>query len=193
MTHVIGSPVWTARHRLPALVSFTLFLIFSIAGGIAIGAGFGALLGSTRLGQIVFGILAVVLVSRDLFYLRIPLPQVRLQVPEGLKTRRVLGPMVYGAILGAGVFTYLPSTVVYIYILALLLLASALEGAVVGGIFGASYAAAALLLGARTATLTAVHQAAHVKALFTRGRWVTLTLAAIISILLSLTSLAEGL
>ena len=88
MTHVIGGPVWTAGDRLQALASFILFLVFSVAGGIAIGAFLGAVLGSYRFAGMIFGIAAVLLVSRDVFRLRIPLPQIRLQVPEGLKTRR---------------------------------------------------------------------------------------------------------
>lgn len=163
-----------------------LFLSFSIGGGVVVGAVLGGILGSYRFAEAVFGIVAMLLVSRDFFRVRIPLPQVRLQVPEALKARRVLGPIVYGALLGAGVLTYLPSAVVYIYVLALLLLASAAQGALVGGIFGTAYAMAVLVLGASTARLTVMHQAAHLKALFSHRRSGALLLAAIISILLAL-------
>src|SRR6266508_807833 len=170
MTHVIGSPVWAAGKRIQAVGSFGLFALFAMVGGLGAGSFLGALLSHYESAWVVFAAISLSLLARDWFRLRIPLPQVRLQVPQGLKGRRPAGPIVYGLILGAGILTYLPSAVVYIYVVALLLLATPLTGALAGAVFGASYAVAVLILSARTRVLTPVAQAGSVKRLFASTR-----------------------
>jgi len=107
-------------------------------------------------------------------------------VPEHLKSRHWAGPIVFGLLLGAGIFTYLPSAVVYIYFFALLLLATPASGAVAGAVFGLAYATGVLILGARTRTLPPIGQAASVKQLFASSRQVTLLAAAVLSVLTTL-------
>jgi hypothetical protein len=170
MTHVVGSPVWTARRRIQAVGSFGLFALCAILGGAATGAVLGGISDGFDSAWIAFAAISLGLLARDWFELRIPLPQVRLQVPEGLKGRRPAGPIVYGLILGAGVLTFLPSAVVYIYVVALLLLATPVSGALAGALFGASYALAVLILGSRTRRLNPVAQAGNVKRLFALSR-----------------------
>lgn len=184
MTHVIGSPVWAAGKRIQTVATFGLFLLFAVVGGMAAGALLGALLPHYAAAWLVFAAISSILLVRDWFRLGIPLPQVRLQVPAGLKGRHTAGPIVYGLLLGAGILTYLPSAVVYIYVVALLLVATPLTGALAGAVFGASYAVAVLILGARTRLLGPVEQAGTIKRLFASSRQPALvTATALVSLL----------
>jgi sulfite exporter TauE/SafE len=189
MTHVIGSPVWAADKGFRAGRSFIIFLFFAAFGGVATGGLLGALLPGYDVAWLLFAGISLSLLARDWFRPGIPLPQVRLQVPPGLKGRRTAGPIVYGVLLGAGILTYLPSAVVYIYVVALLLLATPLTGALAGLVFGVSYAAAVLLLGRRTRFLTPLAQAGTIKRSFaTHRNLVLLTASALVSLLVVLAS-----
>jgi hypothetical protein len=186
MTHVLGSPVWTAGKGTQEAKRFGIFLFFAAVGGAATGGLLGTLLPDYDAAWVLFAGTSSILLARDWFRLGIPLPQVRLQVPEGLKGRPIAGPIVYGVVLGAGILTYLPSAVVYIYIVALLFLAAPLTGALAGLVFGASYAAAVLILGARTRSLNPLDQAGTIKRLFATKRKSALTTAGVLVSLLAI-------
>ncbi len=191
MTHVIGSPVWAAGERVRETLTFMIFLLFAAVGGMATGSLLGALLPDYGGTWLVFTAVSSLLLAREWLQPGIPLPQVRLQVPADLKGRHVVGLLVYGAILGAGILTYLPSALVHIYIVALLLLATPLTGALAGLAFGAAYAGLVLILGARTRSLAPVRQAATLKRLFATSRKAALmTGTAVVSLLAILASTA---
>jgi sulfite exporter TauE/SafE len=178
MTYVVGSPVWAERKRLRHLGSFALFFGAAVIGGALTGVLLGTLLPNYDHRQFVFALIATALLIREWLRLPIPLPQIRLQVPEALKTHRRVGPPTYGLILGSGVLTYLPSSVVYVYILSLILLVSPVGGAAIGGAFGGTYALAVLVLGRETRRLAAVQQAGWLKQLFANARPTALLLTA---------------
>ena len=152
MTHVIGAPVWSAKGRRPYIGSFLLFTLSLVASGGGSGWVFGSVAGGrpTAINMIALAVACALFLAREIWGRNIPLLQIRAQVPAYLRGHLVLAPVVYGAMLGAGVLTRIPSSLFYIYAAAVIALATPSEGFVVGMVFGLTYALGVLGLGHAT-------------------------------------------
>lgn len=133
------------RQKLQALARAALFALGAISGaaGLAVGLSvIGAALSPAP--WVVVGVTAVAIVAviaREVFALPVPLVQRRWQVPGTWLKRRWLGVLGFGAVMGVGVFTYTPSLVFYVYLLANLLSRSLWAAAFIGMLYGACFAA----------------------------------------------------
>ena len=147
---MIGEPVrlatnWSIGAR---LLRFALFVSAATAAAGAMGAALGALghlalprhtLG-IRLIALIFGI---VVLARELgLVARLPLPQRRWQIPRSWLGNFWTSAVIFGSIMGAGVFTYQPSALFFLYIVACILSGSASTGALFGALFGLSFSLA---------------------------------------------------
>jgi hypothetical protein len=178
MTHVVGGPVWAARETVAALTRFLLFAVAAILAGALVGALLGSAFETPGWARVAFPLVAALLLIRELFFRRFPLPQVRAQVPSMLRGNVYAGPLLYGSILGTGILTYTPSALVHLYVLAVLAFAGPAQGIVAGAVFGAAYAASVLVLGKRTATAHPLEQATVVKQFVLLSRRPSVILAA---------------
>lgn len=82
-----------------------------------LGAGLRALLPglSVELGVGVLGVAALVFALHELNIVRLPAPQVGWQVPASwMRRSRLLGNTLYGLVLGAGIFTFIPFASFYV-------------------------------------------------------------------------------
>ena len=135
------SPVGEAARRQPYVVTVVAYLLGSAAGGVAVGGLAGAV-GAVGLGWLgdraalwAFGVLAVAGLLLDLTR---GVPSIYRQVDESWLSRYrgwVYG-VGFGAQLGAGVATVVPSSAVYLTWAAAALTRSPLGGALVGLVFG---------------------------------------------------------
>ena len=124
------------RHRL-ALACFALgALCASFALGALLGFA-GALLGAER-AVLAVAALALVAAAREAGLLRVPLPQLRKQVPERWRASLPLPVWTfgYGAGLGAGFVTYQPFATFWVACAAAVALARPLPGAVCFAFYG---------------------------------------------------------
>jgi hypothetical protein len=150
MVLVTGSPVWWARNRKAASARFALFGVSAGCGGIIAGYGLG--LAADVVGNPATTVMVGTLGAAAAFEVvrgRSPAVCIRRQVPSRLKGTSILGPSLYGALLGAAILTLIRSRLVYLYVAGILLVGSPLMGAVAGAAYGFSYAAAVLVLGRR--------------------------------------------
>src|SRR5512134_2076601 len=94
------------------------FLVLHVAGAMAAAAAFGAILGGAgallgapwgAAGLGLVAALAALYLAREVFGLRVPVPQLRRQVPDWWRTYFPFGPasFLYGIGLGVGFLTYL--------------------------------------------------------------------------------------
>jgi hypothetical protein len=150
MVFVTGSPVWWAKNRKAAFGRFALFGASAVCGGVMAGYvlglaadGAGDLATTVAVGTL--GTVAAVEVVRR----RGPVVCVRRQVPSRLKGTSILGPSLYGVLLGAAILTFIRSRLVYLYVAVILVVGAPLMGVVAGGAYGFSYAATVLVLGRR--------------------------------------------
>lgn len=135
------SPVGEAARRQPYVVTVVAYLLGSAAGGVAVGGLAGAV-GAVGLGWLgdraalwAFGVLAVAGLLLDLTR---GVPSIYRQVDESWLSRYrgwVYG-VGFGAQLGAGVATVVPSSAVYLTWAAAALTRNPLGGALVGFVFG---------------------------------------------------------
>ena len=149
MTHVVGEPVWVAneRRRVTMWARFGAFAAAMAASAGATGVFLASLAGESTALTAGFVAASALLLARDAWAPRIPLPQIRAQVPAVLRGTRYAGPVVYGLLLGPGVLTRIPSGLFYVYVFGVIAFTGPLEGLAVGVVFGLGYAGAVLVLG----------------------------------------------
>ncbi|HUS14696.1 MAG TPA: hypothetical protein VM536_06715 [Chloroflexia bacterium] len=158
MISVIMPLVQRQRHWIFWLVRGIIYLLASMAGGALLGALLGAG-GALLRGILPFAVIAGAALVLALAYglhelgvLRLPHPEMAWQVPNRWILRRpLLGAAAFGALLGAGIFTYIPFTAFYLLLAWEVLLANPWAGALLGAIYGATRALPALIGGAMTA------------------------------------------
>jgi len=145
------------RHRrLAALAAFATGAVLAAAAlGLALG-GLGALAGAdVRAAGIAVVVLAAAAAAREAGLLRLPLPQVRRQVPEGWRREWPLPvwSAAYGAGLGIGVLTHQTVATFWVACAAAVWLAEPATSALVLAAFGAGRAAMAAVPQRRVAGL----------------------------------------
>jgi hypothetical protein len=152
---VISEPVrFAGEERGRWVARAAVFALGAAAGATAIGALLG-FVGSVALESHSVGIavaaatVAALVIARELGGAPVFVPQRRWQVPrKWLRDRFWLGALGFGTIMGAGIFTFIPSLVFYLYLLACLLIGSAGHGALLGLVYGLCFAGAVFLSGA---------------------------------------------
>jgi hypothetical protein len=152
---VISEPVRFASVERARYVARAAVFAFGVASG---AASLGALLGfvgSVTLRSHGLGValtaaaMATLVIARELGGAPVFVPQRRWQVPrEWLRNRFWMGAFAFGAVMGAGIFTFIPSLVFYLYLLACLLIGSTGYGALLGLFYGLSFAGTVFLRGA---------------------------------------------
>lgn len=135
----VGQTHRRGRSLLP-VVSYALALI---AGTTAVGTAAGAI--GSVIGQAtssmewiaLLGILALAYGLHEFQLLRLPMPQARWQVPAAwARYGKVVQAALYGAVLGAEVFTFIPYAAFYVLLLAQVSVGPA-GGATLGFVYGA--------------------------------------------------------
>jgi hypothetical protein len=91
--------------------------------------------------------------------LGVTLPQIKAQVPVQIKSRPWAAPVLYGLLLGAAVFTYVPSAWFYMYGISLLAVASPWHGLIAGSVFGLAYSSTVVVAARPTCTKEPLAQA----------------------------------
>jgi len=142
------------------LISVALFAAAATGSAALLGLGLGAVLpqggASAAAAVAAFALLAAL---SELGLLRLPLPQLRRQVPERWRERypQPLVALLYGAGLGVGFATYVPFATLFVVAAAVVTLAGPAGGAMVLAAFGAGRG---LALAVATARVTSYEQAA---------------------------------
>jgi len=187
MVLVTGSPVWWAKNRKAASARFALFGVSAVGGGIIAGYGLG--LAADMVGQPAAAVAAGTLGVAAAFEVakgRRPAICIRRQVPSRLKGTSIVGPSLYGGLLGAAILTFIRSRLVYLYVAAIVLVGSPLMGVVAGAAYGFSYAATVLVLGRReSASADPVALAGHVLGAIDRIRRPASAIAVVAAALLA--------
>lgn len=124
------------------------FTLGAMVGGVTLGLAVwsisGLAVGIATTTRVTILLIVVALAAlRDIGVLRFELPQLKRQVPQSIfRKEAAFSALQFGFELGTGVLTYVTSTLVYVMILALLLLAPPLASVVaVGAGFGLGRAA----------------------------------------------------
>jgi hypothetical protein len=183
MIETITPDVCGSRRR--RRIALALFGLGAVAAAAALGAAlgaFGALVGA-RAAVLVVAVLAALAAARELGLLRLPVPQLRSQVPDwwrfGLPLP--LWSLGYGAGLGAGVFTYQPFATFWIACTAAVVLAAPLPAAVAFSLYGAGRALMVVLPTLRgTEPPLAVERLVRRRPLLARANAAVLVLAALV-------------
>jgi hypothetical protein len=84
------------------------------------GQGIRALIPGMSLGWVVafLGVVALVFALQELGVIKLPMPQIGWQVPKSWqKSSRLTGNTLYGIVLGAGIFTYIPFASFYLLLM----------------------------------------------------------------------------
>jgi hypothetical protein len=159
MVYVIGNPVWVARRRMWALARLGLFTTTAMLGGAGLAYTLGLVPNLPPIGAA-----SLVATSAGLLWLAraklgMTLPQIKAQVPVQIKSRPWAAPVLYGLLLGAAVFTYVPSAWFYVYCISLLAVASPFQGLIAGSVFGLAYSATVVVAARPTCTKEPLAQA----------------------------------
>lgn len=122
-----------------------LFAIGVVLGAAALGGLLGLvgeLLLATRpvVAAAVTASTATLVLAREVGRAPIPIPQRRWQVPRRWLGRFWMGAFVFGAVMGVGLFTFIPSLVFYLYLLTCLMVGGPGYGAAVGIVYGLVFA-----------------------------------------------------
>ncbi len=142
---------WLVRVVMYAAGTTVGAALLSLALGL-LGAGLHTLLPGVGLEVAVaaLGVAALVFALHELSVVRLPAPQVGWQVPASwMRRSRLLGNTLYGLVLGAGIFTFIPFASFYL-LLALELVAGAADlraAVLVGMVYGAMRGLPAVLGG----------------------------------------------
>ena len=151
MLETFTPAVCGSRRRIRAAVA--LFAVSAVLAAALLGALLGlvgGLLGA-RQALLAAGVLALLAAAREAGLVRLPLPQMRRQVPERWRFERPLPVWAtgYGAGLGVGVFTFQPVSTFWIACIGALTLARPLPAALCFSLYGAGRAATVLWARAR--------------------------------------------
>jgi hypothetical protein len=142
------------------LASLTLFALAATASAACVGLLLGALLpaGGGR-AAVAVALFALLEAAAELGLVRLPLPQVRRQVPQRWRERypQPLAALLYGAGLGVGFATYLPVSTLLVVAAGVIALAGPGAGAAVLAAFGLGRG---LALAVATARVRSYEQAA---------------------------------
>jgi hypothetical protein len=142
------------------LASLTLFALAATASAALLGLALGALLpaGGGRAAAVV-ALFALLEAAAELGVVRLPLPQLRRQVPQRWRERypQPLAALLYGAGLGVGFATYLPVATLLVVAAGVIALAGPAAGAAVLAAFGLGRG---LALAVATARVRSYEQAA---------------------------------
>lgn len=131
---------WVARMLVYWVGTTVGAALVALAAGL-LGAGLRSLLPGIALevAVAVLGVAALLFALHELNIVRLPAPQVGWQVPASwMRRSRLLGTTLYGIVLGAGVFTFIPFAGFYL-LLALELVAGAADlraAVVLGMVYG---------------------------------------------------------
>lgn len=169
---MVGEPVRLAgdsRSRYRFIARAVVFSVGVCMAAAAVGAAL-ALIGGLVLAvhELAVAITAVAVsaaLGRELFGMPIPIPHRRWQVPRTWGTRFWLGALGFGAVMGAGFFTYTQSLVFYLYLVACLLSGSGWEGGAFGLAYGLCFTSAVFLSGAAWRRILPAMQAREALAL----------------------------
>ena len=112
-------------------------------GSVAAVAGEALAVGGVALGAMTVGLRMVRREAPNLCVHR--------QVPSRLKGSRIIGPSLYGWVLGTAVLTFVVSELVYVYVGSVVVFGDPTTGTVAGASYGSGYAMTVLLLGRRQA------------------------------------------
>ena len=110
---------WVARVILYTLGSMLGATLMSLVLGLA-GIGLGAILPPIGYGWVtaLFGVVALLFALKELNIIRLPALQVGWQVPASwMRPSRALGNTLYGIVLGAGIFTFIPFASFYLLLM----------------------------------------------------------------------------
>ena len=146
---MISEPVWLAREdeRKRYGRRLLLFSVALVTGAVATGtalAAFGTWLWPAASGTALTAALVaigVLVLARELFLRKAPIPQLKWQVPRGWMRRFWAGAVAFGATMGAGLFTLQPSALFHVYVLGCLASTDVRRGAVMGATYGLTYVA----------------------------------------------------
>jgi hypothetical protein len=133
---------WRIRRR--RRIRLGLFWVSVVAGAV-VTAGVLGWIGSLLLPDesvavaAVLGALVAAALVRETVRPRWPVPQRHWQVPQHWLTGPWSGAIVFGSIMGAGVFTRQPSALFHLYVLACVASASPWTGAAFGCVYGLAY------------------------------------------------------
>ncbi|HVF98667.1 MAG TPA: hypothetical protein VND68_02405 [Chloroflexia bacterium] len=119
---------WLVRVTMYAAGTTVGAALLALAVGL-LGAGLRALLPGpgVELAVVALGVAALLFALHELNVMRLPAPQVGWQVPASwMRRSRLLGNTLYGLVLGAGVFTFIPFASFYL-LLALEFVAGAVD------------------------------------------------------------------
>jgi cytochrome c biogenesis protein CcdA len=169
------------RRRFIALVLFALGAVTAAAAlGLTLGA-LGALVGA-RAAVAAVAVLAALAAARELGFVRLPVPQLRSQVPDWWRFQLPLPvwSLGYGAGLGVGVFTYQPFATFWIACAAAVVLAEPVPSAAAFALYGAGRALMVALPTLRGAEPPlAVERLARCRPLLARANALVLAAAAV--------------
>lgn len=164
-------------------IALALFAVAATASATVVGLVLGALgdvLGARR-ALLAVAALAALAATRELGVIRLPLPQVRAQVPHRWRSELPLPVWAagYGAGLGAGFLTYQPFATFWIACLAAAALARPGVSAVCFALFGAGRALMVALPGRDAEPARAVERLVHRRPLLARVNALVLAVAAL--------------
>lgn len=154
---MISEPVWLVPEvqRRRYIIRVAVFAAALLAAAIATGTG-AALVGEQLLplgnGTVMTAVAASIagfVLVRETRGRRLPIPQLRWQVPRAWMRRMWGGAVAFGAAMGSGVFTLQPSALFHLYLLGCALSGTATRGAAMGAIYGATYVAVVAFATAR--------------------------------------------
>jgi hypothetical protein len=110
---------WIIRVILYTLGSTLGAALLALLLGLA-GMGLGAVLPNIGYGWVtaLFGVLALVFALKELNIIKLPALQIGWQVPQSwMRPSRTLGNTLYGIVLGAGIFTFIPFASFYLLLM----------------------------------------------------------------------------
>lgn len=170
MVLVTGSPVWWSKRRRQATARFCVFTAAAVAGGATLGyvCAIAAQTAGHRATVIV--VAASAAATGTWMIRRKARLCVQRQVPSQLKGTRLIGPIVYGWVLGTAVLTYVRSETVYLYVGSLLVFGDSTVDILAGTAYGLSYALWVLALGHQRSSDDPVGVARHVTTVAHRVR-----------------------
>ena len=110
---------WVARVIMYTAGSIVGASALALLLGLA-GQGVRALLPALEVGWVVgtLGVVSLVFALQELSFIKLPMPQIGWQVPKSWqKSSRLTGNTLYGIVLGAGIFTYIPFASFYLLLM----------------------------------------------------------------------------